>query len=88
MVIILASTLTVAGCVCVYLASPNQKWLAQTPPGKPLLATGALLLAAGLATWIAELRPLIGFFVTLHVAMACLFALPYIAALRAAWREN
>jgi hypothetical protein len=54
----------------------------------PFLATGSLLLAAGLAAWISALRPLAGFFVTLHVAMACLFAFPYIAALRAARRGS
>jgi hypothetical protein len=88
MVVFLALTLTIAGCVCLYLASPNQKWLAQAPPGRPLLVAGGLLLAAGLAAWIAALRPLAGFFVTLHVAMVCLFAFPCIAALRAARRGD
>lgn len=49
---------------------------------------GSLLLAAGLAAWIAALRPLAGFFVALHVAMVCLFAFPYVAALRGVWRKN
>jgi hypothetical protein len=87
-VVVLALALTIAGCVCLYLASPNQKWLASAPPGKALLVTGSLLLAAGLAAWIAALRPLAGVFVTLHVAMVCLFAFPYLAALRAARRGN
>lgn len=77
----LALTLTVAGCVCLYLASPNQRWLARALPGKPVLVAGCLLLAAGLAAWIAALRPLAGFFVTLHVAMVCLVVFPYSAAL-------
>jgi hypothetical protein len=88
MVIFLALTLTIAGCVCLYLASPNQTWLARTLPGRPVLMAGGLLLAIGLATWIAALRPLSGFFVTLHVAMVCLFAFPYIAALCGVGRKN
>jgi hypothetical protein len=88
MVAFLALTLTIAGCVCLYLASPNQKWLAQAPPGKALLVAGGVLLAAGLAAWIAALRPLAGFFVALHVAMVCLFVFPYSAALRSFGRKN
>jgi hypothetical protein len=88
MVVFLALTLTIAGCVCLYLASPNQKWLAQAPRGKALLVAGGVLLAIGLATWIAALRPLSGFFVTLHVVMVCLFVFPYLAALRGFGRKN
>jgi hypothetical protein len=88
MVVFLALMLTIAGCVCLYLASPNQKWLAQPLPGRPALVAGGLLLTAGLAAWIAALRPLAGFFVTLHVAMVCLFAFPYSAALRSFGRKH
>jgi hypothetical protein len=88
MVVVLALALTIAGCVCLYLASPNQKWLAQAPPGKALLVAGGVLLAAGLAAWIAALRPLAGFFVALHVAMVCLFVFPYSAALRSFGRKT
>jgi hypothetical protein len=88
MVVFLALTLTIAGCTCLYLASPNQKWLAQAPPGKALLVAGGVLLAIGLAAWIAALRPLSGFFVALHVAMVCLFAFPYLAALRGVGRKS
>jgi hypothetical protein len=49
---------------------------------------GFLLLAAGLAAWIAALRPLAGFFVALHVAMVCLYVFPYSAALRNFVRKN
>ncbi|MBS0220409.1 MAG: hypothetical protein JSR91_06680 [Proteobacteria bacterium] len=84
----LALTLTMLGCACLYLASPNQKWLSLVPPRRPLLAVGSLLLIAGLASWIAALHPLAGVFVTLHVAMVCLSAFPYSAALRGVWRRN
>ena len=88
MVVFLALTLTIAGCMCLYLASPNQKWLAQALPGRPVLVAGGLLLAAGLAAWIVALRPLAGFFVALHVAMVCLFVFPYSAALRRLGRRG
>ena len=88
MVVVLALALTIAGCVCLYLASPNQKWLARALPGRSVLVAGGLLLAAGLAAWIAALRPLAGFFVALHVAMVCLFVFPYSAALRSFGRKN
>ena len=88
MLVVLALALTIAGCVCLYLASPNQKWLARALPGRPVLVAGGLLLAAGLAAWIAALRPLAGFFVALHVAMVCLFIFPYAAALRSFGRKN
>jgi hypothetical protein len=88
MVVGLALTLTICGCAVLYLASPNQKWLAQAPPRRPLVAAGSLLLASGLAAWIAALRPLSGLFVTLHVAMVCLFAFPYVATLRGVWPRN
>jgi len=88
MVVFLALALTLFGCACLYLASPNQKWRSRAFPRMLFLTVSSLLLAAGLAAWIAALRPLAGFFVTLHVAMVCLFACPYIAALRAVRRGN
>jgi drug/metabolite transporter (DMT)-like permease len=82
MIVVLALSLTILGCACLYLASPNQKWLPQAPPGRALLAAAGLLLVAALAAWIAALRPLSAVFVLLHVAMVCLFVFPYAAALR------
>ncbi|MFT4241989.1 MAG: hypothetical protein QM569_06880 [Acidovorax sp.] len=77
-----ALALTVLACVCLYLVSPNQRWRAQPLPTAPFLALGGVLLAGGLWLWATALQPLAGFFVALHVAMACLFAFPYIAVLK------
>jgi hypothetical protein len=88
MVVVLALALTIAGCVCFYLANPNQKWRSQPFSRAPLWAASSLLLAAGLAVWIAALRPLAGFFVTLHVAMVCLFFFSYSAAFRSFGRRR
>jgi hypothetical protein len=87
MATVLASVLVILGCACLYLASPHQKWRAQAWPRGPALAAGGLLLAAGLAAWMALLRPLAGFFVALHVAMVCLFVFPCSAALLAGRRS-
>lgn len=87
MVVVLPLVLTITGCLCLYLASPNQRGLAKAP-GKPPLVAGALLLTAGLAAWIAARRPLCGVFVTLHVSMVCLFVFPYLAALRSLGRKT
>jgi hypothetical protein len=83
---VLALSLTVAGCACLYLVSPNQTWLGRPVARSPFLALGLVLLAAGIWSWTLWLRPLAGLFAALHVAMACLFALPYLGALRAARR--
>lgn len=84
----LALALTMCGSTFVYLASPNQRWLSAKPPQRLFMVAGGVLLIAGLAAWIATLRPLAGFFVTLHAAMVCLFAFPYVAALCGVVRQN
>lgn len=88
MVAYLALALTVLGCGCIYLASPNQKWSSQPLPRTPLRVVSVVLLTAGLAAWVAAWRPVAGFFAMLHVAMVCLFVFPYAALLRGAGREN
>lgn len=85
---IFALALTVVGCACVYLASPNQQWRARPLPRTPLWVASALLLTAGLAAWIAALRPLAGFFVTLHVATVCLIVFSYSAVFRSVGRKS
>ena len=87
MLTLAALALNVLGCACLYLVSPNQKWLERAPSKRPLLAAGWMLLVAGLALWVAALRPLSGLFVALHVAMVCLFAFPYAAALHSGGRR-
>ena len=88
MAISLALAFTVLGCGCVYLASPNQRWRPQPLPRAPFRVASGVLLVAGLAAWIAALKPLAGFFAMLHVAMVCLFVFPYVAVLRGAGRED
>lgn len=88
MIVSLALALTVFGCACFYLASPHQQWRARSLPRTPLRAAGSLLLVAGLVAWVAALRPMVGFFVALHVVMVCLFVFPYAAALRGVGRGH
>lgn len=82
MLMMLALLLNISGSACLYLAHPNQKWLSTVSPRRLFLVLGSMLLIASLAAWIAALQPLAGFFVTLHVAMVCLLAFPYLATLR------
>ncbi|BFO55179.1 MULTISPECIES: hypothetical protein [Comamonadaceae] len=88
MLVLSAIVSTALGSACLYLASPNQKWLERVLSIRLLLAAACLLLATGLSLWIVALRPLSGLFVTLHVAMVCLLAFPYTAAIRGVWRRS
>lgn len=88
MVMGLALAFNILGSAFLYLANPNQKWLSRTPPRRLFLVAGGMLLIASLAAWTATLRPPAGFFVTLHVAMVCLCAFPYVAALRGVVRAS
>lgn len=88
MLAFLALGLTFSACACLYLVSPNQKWLGRPLARKPFLAAGLVLLAGGLWCSMAWMHPLAGLFATLHIVMACLVALPYIAAFHAAQRES
>lgn len=81
MMMFAALALTISACLLLYLTSPNQRWLEHPLPG-PALAAGLVLLAVGGWLWGEVLQPLAGFFVALHIVMTCLFAFPYIAALR------
>ncbi|MGE4323533.1 MAG: hypothetical protein AB7E60_10955 [Sphingobium sp.] len=81
-----AFLMTCAACACLYLVSPNQKWLGRPLARAPLLTLGLALMAGGLWSWMVWLQPLAGLFAAVHVVMACLFAFPYICALRAAWQ--
>ena len=84
----LALALTILASACLYLISPNQRWLKEPLLPFPFLMAGLALLVMSLWLWTTVLRPLAGVCVALHVVMACLFVFPYIAALCPARKEE
>lgn len=90
----LAFACTAGGALGVYLASPHQRLWAlgaevasdAGPRGlhavRALRVVSALLLAAGVALWVAALQPAAGVFTALSLTMGLWVALPYLAAWR------
>lgn len=78
--------LAAAGCVGIYLASPNQRWRAAPWPGRPARMVGVLLLVGGLAAFLQTLRSPVAAFVFLHWLMLLFILFPYLGALLAARR--
>lgn len=70
-----------AGCLCLYLAADNQRWLAAPWPKTPARAAGALLL---MLAWLAlahGLQRLTASFALVTEVMLVLSVLPYLGAL-------
>lgn len=78
--------LVAAGCVGIYLASPNQLWRAAPWPGRPARMVGVLLLVGGLAAFLQTLRSPVAAFVFVHWLMLLFILFPYLGALLAARR--
>ncbi|THF65105.1 hypothetical protein [Pseudothauera rhizosphaerae] len=76
--------LAAAGCLCIYLASPNQCWRAAAWPARPARAAGALLLASGLAALLQTLQAPAASFVFACWLMLLLVFFPYLGA----WRSS
>lgn len=77
-----------AGCVSIYLASPNQCWRAAPWPARAARAGGALLLASGLLALLRVLQAPAAAFVFVHWLMLLFILFPYLGALVAARRER
>lgn len=73
--------LAAAGCACVYLASPHQRWRAAPWPARPARAAGGLLLVAGLAAFLQVLQTAAASFVFVHWLMLLFVLFPYLGAL-------
>jgi hypothetical protein len=85
----LASAL--AGCSCVYLASPNQCWRARSLPARPGRVAGVLLLAIGSGAFLQGMQPVAAVFAFAHVLMLLFILLPYLGAFvssRRDWRRS
>lgn len=73
--------LALAGCTGIYLASPNQRWLAAAWPALPARIGGGLLLAAGLAALLRDFQAVVAGFVLATWLMLLFVLLPYLGAL-------
>jgi hypothetical protein len=80
--------LAAAGCVCIYLASPNQRCRAAPWPARAARAGGALLLVSGLLALLRVLQAPAAAFVFVHWLMLLFILFPYLGALVAARRER
>lgn len=77
-----------SGSTAIYLASPNQRWLAVPWPARPARTTGILLLVAGLIALLQTLRPAAGTFVFVHWLMLIFVLFPYLGALLVSRRKT
>lgn len=73
------------GSTALYLASPNQRWLATPWPARPARAAGGLCLAVGLHALLQTLQAAAGVFVFVTWLMLLCVLFPYIGALRFAY---
>ncbi|BAL96408.1 hypothetical protein [Rubrivivax gelatinosus] len=72
---------TFAGCTCLYLASPHQRWRARPWPAVPARAAAALLWALSPLLMAQTLQPLAAAFCFATALMLALALLPYSGAL-------
>lgn len=79
--------LSLAGCVCIYLAAKHQRLVSRRWPAKPARGAGALLLAAALLALLRTLQPAAAVFVLGTWAMLLFTLLPCLGALKALRRD-
>lgn len=71
------------GCAALYLASPNQRWLATAWPRLPARAAGFILLLVGYVALLQTLQAAAATFVFVHWVMLLFVLFPYLGALHA-----
>lgn len=69
------------GCAGIYLASPNQRWLARPWP-RPIAAAGGLLLAVGLGVLWQVMQGVAAAFTFAASVMLLFVVFPYLGAWR------
>lgn len=78
--------LLLGGCLLIYLASPNQRWLARPLAGVPGRTAGALLLALALYRLLLGMQGVAAVFTWSLGVMLTLALLPFLGALVHVWR--
>jgi hypothetical protein len=73
---------TLMGCCCIYLASDNQRWLADAWPKTPARAAGAALLVLAWLGLAQDMQRLTASFLLVAALMLVFAVLPYLGALR------
>jgi hypothetical protein len=70
------------GCLCIYLAAPNQRWLPSAWPARPARLAGALLVLLAWWALAQDMQRLTASFLLITTAMWMLALLPYLGAWR------
>ncbi|MDX9844742.1 MAG: hypothetical protein RBT42_13430 [Aquabacterium sp.] len=79
--VLLAWGLTWAGCACLYLSSPHQRWRATPWPARPARAAGAALLLLGLLLFGRGMHATAATFSFVTCVMLTCTLLPYLGVL-------
>lgn len=85
---LLALAAALAGCACIHLASPNQRWRQAPLPAGPARGLGAALLAASWLGFGTLMQATASTFTLATVLMLLFVLLPYAGALIAMRRER
>ena len=78
---LLALAAILVGCAAIYLASPNQRWLAAPWPARRARVLGVALLSFGWFGLAWHMQALTATFAFVTAVMLVLSVLPYIGAL-------
>ena len=79
--VLLALSLTWAGCVCLYLSSPHQRWRSTPWPARPARSAGAALLLLSLLAFGHRMQATAAAFAFVTCVMLSCALQPYLGAL-------
>lgn len=79
--ILLGLVFLLAGCACIYGASPHQRGLTHALPAWPARVSGGALLSLGWLAFIQTMQAVTASFVFATTLMLLWVALPYVGAL-------
>lgn len=75
---------TLTGSLCLYLASPNQRWLGHALPKGIAFGCGTVLLLLALGGWLQAFSPVAGLFSFVTLTMFLFGLFPYLSLLKPA----
>ncbi len=77
-----------AGCACIHLASPNQRWRLATLPGRPARGAGLALLVLSWLSLRQGMQATAATFTFASMLMLVFILLPYVGAFIAMKRDR